>query len=136
MPIFSPMNLSIPTLMDILYLLRSSLIMKIKVNWFLQSGPPRFPLSFPGYYWQISLRSDPGIRSPLSNIQLLTRPMINSTLIPRSFVITKGLQDLRALQTKNYLIIDNVLHFKTQREYEIEFRLQYFIKSSQEFTLK
>ena len=31
--------------------------------------------------------------------------LINSNLIPVSLVITKGLQDLRALQTENYPII-------------------------------
>ena len=41
--------------------------------------------------------------------------LINSNLIPVSLVITKGLQDLRALQTENYPIICLLLTLERER---------------------
>ena len=85
-------NVLTSRLMDRLQLLRTSLIIQIKM-----SSAPHLcsPLSFPGYYWQISLRRDliPGIRPQFvryleaSGCSLAL--MINSTLIPWSLSLQR-----------------------------------------------
>ena len=85
------MNLLTSWLMDRLQLLRTSLIIQIKMF----SAPHLCsPLSIPGYYWQISLRDlIPGIRPHFvryleaSGCSLAL--MINSTLIPRSLSLQR-----------------------------------------------
>ena len=101
-------NLLTSRLMDGLQLLRTSLIIQIKMFPAPVSAPlSLFPRILLANFSQTG--SDPRHPAPLCQIfrgqWLFTRPHDKLHFNPSELVITKGLQDLRALQTKNYLII-------------------------------